>query len=66
LMIVALLLCAIHIIGHMGMYVYWLLTGYNDNVYKIMKASVHKDNWRSNYLFLFLILVIVFELNIWL
>ena len=47
------------------MYVYWLLTGYNNNVYKLMKASVHKENWRNNYLFLFLLLVIIIEGSIW-
>ncbi len=65
LMILAFLLCAIHVIGHFIMYVYWLLTGYNNNVYKLMKASVHKENWRNNYLFLFLLLVIIIEGSIW-
>jgi hypothetical protein len=65
LIILAALLFSFHIFGHVGLYIYWLFSGYNNNVYKLMKASVHKDNWRTNYLIMFFLIVAVIELKIW-
>ena len=61
----ALILSSVHLIGHLGMYVYWLLFNYNDNVSKLMKVLINSKNWQHNFYWLFLAMIVLMEVYIW-
>lgn len=65
LLLWALIFSTVHLLGHLGIYVYWLLFNYNDNVSKLMKVLINSKNWQYNFYWLFLAMIVLMEVYIW-